>query len=180
MSNPTTSRKNKYTQYKNKLTSLLRASKKMYYAQQFENEKNSIRNTWKVINLILNKQKSSKIITSIISEGNLVSDPNEIADCFNDYFTNIGPNLASNILPTQSSLGFTEYLSNPNNKSVFLTPVNKYEVIDIVNNLQNKKSSGHDSISMITIKNFSHMRTTYTYNKCFSYGWCCTISIENC
>lgn len=152
LTNPSVSLKSKYTKYKNTLTSLLRSSKKEYYAHQFEKAKNSIRNTWKEINSVLNKHKSSKTIKSIISDGKLISNPDEIADCFNGYFTNIGPNLASKILHTHTSSSYTDYLTNPNKNSIFFTPVNKYEIIEVVNNLQNKKTSGHDSINMFIIK----------------------------
>ena len=138
MSNPTIPHKNKYTKYKNTLTSLLRTSKENYYANQFEKAQKSVQNTWKQINSILNKNKSSKTIKTIISDGHLTSSPDEIADCFNSYFSNIGPDLASKIQQTNTSLSFTDTLTNPSKNSLFFTPVNKYEVTDIVNNLENK------------------------------------------
>ena len=124
----------------------------MYYARQFEQEKNKIRNTWKVINSVLNNKKSSQSVSSIIFDGKLINNTEQIANYFNDYFSNTGPNLASNIQPTHPPLSFTDYLSNPNTNSFFFTPVNEYEIVNIVKDLQNKKSSGHDTINISIIK----------------------------
>ena len=82
-------------------------------------KKNNIRNTWKVINSVLNN-KNSQTISYIISNGNLKNDTDQIANCFNDYLTNIGPNLANNIQPLQSSptCRFTDYLPNHNKQNL--------------------------------------------------------------
>ena len=73
----------------------------------------------------------------------MINNADLIANCFNDYFTNIGPNLANNIQPSQSSPRFTDYLSNHNPNALFLTPANKLE----------KTSSGHDKINISIINN---------------------------
>ena len=54
LAHPTNPNRIKCTRYKNILTNLLSTSKKQYYTRQFEQEKNNIRNTWKVINSVLN------------------------------------------------------------------------------------------------------------------------------
>lgn len=52
-----------------------------------------------------------------------------------------------------SSIKFTNYLTHPNPNSLFFAPADEHEIIGIVNNLQNKKSSGRDSINISLIKN---------------------------
>ena len=151
LDHPTNIRKIKYTRYKNTLTSLLRLSKKDYFAHQFEKEKNNIRNTWKVINSVLNNKMSSCTVNSIMHEGKLIHNPTQIANCFNDYFVNIGSDLASKIYQHQDS--FIDFLGHSNPNSFFFTPVDKNEISDIVNSLYNKKSTGHDGISISVIKN---------------------------
>ena len=148
---PTSTRKLKYTKYKNILISLLRNSKKQYYIRQFEQEKNNIHNTWKVINSVLNNKLSCRSINNIMHEGKLINNFNQIATCFNDYFVNLGPNLAKCIPRTQTT--FSDYLEDPNPRSIFFEPVNEQEVVNIVNNLHNKTSSGHDLINVSLVKN---------------------------
>ena len=51
---------NKYKTYKNKLTTVLRACEKNYYNIQLKINKSNIKNTWKLINNVLNKSKFSE------------------------------------------------------------------------------------------------------------------------
>ena len=43
-----------------------------------------------------------------MNDGNIITDPNEIADDFNEYFIKVGPNLAEKIPP--SNVNFSSYL----------------------------------------------------------------------
>ena len=49
----------KYTSYKNILTNTLRLAKKKYFAEQLNQFRNDIKNTWKVINSVLNRAKNT-------------------------------------------------------------------------------------------------------------------------
>ena len=55
--NPTDALRAKYIKYKITLTTLLRSEKNKYYTSQFELKKNNIKETWKVINNVLNKNE---------------------------------------------------------------------------------------------------------------------------
>ena len=47
---------------------------------------------------------------------------------------------------------FSEFLDQPNPNSIFFTPTTRYEIIDIVSALKNKKSAGHDEIDHFILK----------------------------
>ena len=49
---------NKYKQYKNNLTNLIRMAEKNYYLNKFENAKNNIGKTWKILKNIINPNVS--------------------------------------------------------------------------------------------------------------------------
>ena len=70
------------------------------------------------MNSFLNNKLTSHTISSIINEGKLINNFNQIANCFNNYFINIGPNLARNI--PSSNASFIDYLNHPNPNSLFL------------------------------------------------------------
>ena len=142
--------KNKYISYKNKLTTLLRLAKKKYYARQFELYKSDMKSTWKIINDVLNNHRKSIDINEIRCGDRLLNQPPDIAEAMNDYFVNIGPNLARNIPGTTTH--FSDYLQNANSASIFLTPTDENEVLDVVNNLQNKKSPGFDGLDNFLLK----------------------------
>ena len=125
------------------------ANRENYYTQQFDKEKNNIKNTWKIINSVLKSNTSSKT-SSINVDIQSINNPLLIVEHYNDYFTNIGPKLANQI--PQCDINFQDYLRNPNPRSIFFAPVTEQELISIVFNLPNKKSSGYDSINNLVIK----------------------------
>lgn len=63
------------------------------------NEKEILRrHTWKLINEIINKTKlTSKLEGNFVKDGKMISDPNEMAEHFNEYFINLWLNLADKI-----------------------------------------------------------------------------------
>ena len=65
---------------------------------------------------------------------------------FNEYFTNIGPNLASNI--PASAKRPSDFLKGNFPNSMFLMPTNEFEVSDVISNLKNTQSKGFDNIPM--------------------------------
>ena len=62
-----------YVRYKNSLTTVIRYSKRMYYAKQFEKEKGNVKNTWKIINSVLENKTPSKL-SSIDVNGVMVNN----------------------------------------------------------------------------------------------------------
>ena len=160
-----------YTKNKNILTSVLRSAKKNYFFNQFEREKNNIKNTWKLINTVINKDVSQQKISGITHNGIYTENSSSISEHFNNYFANIGPSLASKIPPCNSN--FMSYLGIPNPHSIFLDPVTTEEVCDVVANLANKKSSGSDSINAFVIKRVIPaivIPLTFIVNQSFSLG----------
>ena len=61
----------------------------------------------------------------------------DIANMFNNYFTNIGPGLLNDIM-VQTSASIYDYLENKNNQNLFLTPVSEKEGIRIVYTWESK------------------------------------------
>ena len=93
-----------YKKYRNALTNVLRKAKREYYSSLFMTHKNDTGQTWKVINDLLYSGNSKSKVTQVEklcldSNGRRmqVSSVEEIGQVFNDFFVNVGPNLASNI-----------------------------------------------------------------------------------
>lgn len=72
-----------------------RTAKKLYYRDTDQmNEKEILRrHTWKLINY----QLTSKLEGNFVKDGKMISDPNEMAEYFNEYFINLWLNLADKI-----------------------------------------------------------------------------------
>ena len=149
--NPNESNKRKYDKYRNKLTTVIREAKKIYFTASFDKEKGNIKQTWKMINNVLNKRsKKPPGSDSFLVNGTTVDDPRHIAEHFNDFFTNIGPNLASKI--PDSRLNPTDFIEGDYPNSLFITPITKSELLKCIDGLSSNKSPGHDKLDSYLIK----------------------------
>ena len=54
-----TSSETKYKAYKNKLTHLIRIAKRKYYDSKFENARNDLKTTWKLLKAVINKRSDN-------------------------------------------------------------------------------------------------------------------------
>ena len=83
--------------------------------------------------------------TEIKLNNRLEKDSKNIDNAFNNYFVNVGPNLASKIsLPAQSS--YMKYLYKNPNQTMFIVPVDEHEISVITSELKSKASSSHDEL----------------------------------
>ena len=98
----------------------------------------------------MNKDVKRGKISRIKSEGSIIEENKKIADHFNDYFVNIGHNLAEKIPPSNCS--FVDFLDDRISDSIFFNPVLEIEVLDLVGKLASKKSTGHDGLSNFCLK----------------------------
>ena len=75
-----------------------------------------------------------------------------VSNSFNDFFVNVGPELADKIPDGGTSEKKQENLITLNPFSMFLTAVDEREVVDIVTKCKNKKSTDCDDIDMTVLK----------------------------
>ena len=76
----------KYKLYRNKISNILRLSKKMYYNHYFTTNAGNMKNTWKGIKeLIMQRKQCSNIPNILIKDGTGITDTKDIANAFNDY-----------------------------------------------------------------------------------------------
>jgi hypothetical protein len=109
----------KYKLYRNKLNHVLRVTERTYYQKKIEEYKSNLRKSWKIINEVINRKKRNYIKNDYLNINGLrTSDPKMIADHFNHYFTNIGPNLDAKIKTTLTNP--IDYIQNPQPNSIFL------------------------------------------------------------
>ena len=121
--------KAQYKIYINKILTLSCLSKKLYYHNYFSQNLTNMKNTWAGINsLINNKRKDLKRISSIIHPDSKAPTNNgsEISNIFNNFFSSVGPNLASKLPSTNRE--FTDYMSGNFDKSFFFNPTVTSEI----------------------------------------------------
>ena len=143
---------NKYVKTKNKTTKEeLHKDYKMlqnhvnelnYYGKYFAKYTNNIKKIWQGIKAIVNiKSKNYNSPTSIEVGNKLVTNPIDICNNFNDYFSTIAENiLTSSKHPILNS--FDKYLTNSPENSFVFEPCDPSEVNLLINQLNPSKSSG--------------------------------------
>ena len=128
---PTKSNEEKYKTYRNKLNHLVRIAKKKYYNNKFFEAKNDIKSTWQTINELIGKKRSNKTLpTSFINENDTIDNPKIIAQKFNEFFVNVGPNLAAKF---NNSNKFEIFLKGDYMNSIFLHNTSYNEIIKVIN-----------------------------------------------
>ena len=168
---PCTANKSRYTRYRNILTSTLRLAKQNYFSLQFVKHKFDVKSTWKVINEALKLKSNTDPPKQIVVDGNKTDDPATMAESFNNFFVNLGPDLANKIPDSQTE--FHTFLKNRTSQSLFFEPVVDEEIKIIINNLNNKKGSGYDGITNFLLKNVVNeiiSPLTYILNQSLSNG----------
>ena len=134
-----------YTQYKNKLTTILRKTEKEHHKCLLETNKNNLKKTWSIIRSVINNCKPSKLNESFLYNNSIITDKNEVSNKFNDYFVNVGKTLAAQI--PKSGPPFHKYLPEANKECIFLIPTDERESRSIILNIRNS-APGYDGISL--------------------------------
>ena len=112
-----------------------------------------MKKTWLTINDTLNRSKNkSDLLNEFLVGNNTITDPKEIANSFNAFFSTIGTNLSSNLNNINTNLKFTDDLNNPTDHRFRFQQVSNKEVLSIINKLKNTNSSGKDEISNKLLK----------------------------
>ena len=113
----------------------------MYYHKQFEKFKKDSRKTWELIKNILNANKSKKDFPSFFKVKDcIMTNKEQIAEHFNQFFSSIGPTLANSLDPTGKPT-FTSYLSKPIPHHFDFVPTNHEAVKKILDKAAPKKSA---------------------------------------
>ena len=137
---------------KNEITHLIRISKKAYYKKYFTDNKNNLQKMWKGINELINiKSKNFDSPSCIQVNKATITDPIEISNYFNEYFTSIADEI----------LNKRKYTGTKSHKDYLLTPLlenfnfeecEAREIELVIQSLNENKSSGPHSIPTRILK----------------------------
>ena len=146
----------RYKSYKNKLTGILRYCEKDYYNKKLQLYSYDMKNTWKLLNEVINrKMKQRNFVSHFNYNNNEIYDKQEIANGFNDFFVNIGPELANKIVIPENN-DILQYMNDRNVNSMFLHGVNKKEMLDVIKSFANKTSTDYNGMNMFILKKITN------------------------
>jgi endonuclease/exonuclease/phosphatase family metal-dependent hydrolase/ABC-type dipeptide/oligopeptide/nickel transport system ATPase component len=142
--------------YNTILKKSIRHAKKLYYQNYFEKYKSDIKRTWNMISTILNKTGNSKHVPEyFIVDGNYLTDKGAIANAFNQYYTELGPNLANRIV-IPDSIDFKNYLNIASPPTFEFEHIDRTQILKIIDSLKSKNSSGIDGLSSKMLQNVKY------------------------
>ena len=141
--------------YNKILKKTIKSAKKLHHTNLFQQHKNNPKETWKHLNSLLGRKQSTEVPIEQININDITTrDPSEICNQFNQFFTKIGHETASNI--PRANHDFQSYLT-PNNYTQFhFRPINITETENLINSLKPKHSTGQDNINTILLKRLKH------------------------
>ena len=138
-----------YKKYRNNLNKILIEAERKHYESLLNENKSNLKKSWCILKEVSNKKKASNTCSRFLVNGQITNDKNKIANGFNKYFINIGPNLA-NIIPDNNKSP-TTYMVDRVLESMVTAPVVENEVKSIIKCLKDS-SSGWDAISAKVVK----------------------------
>ena len=137
----------KFKGLRTKVEKTIKAKKKHYYEQIFLKCIGDSKQVYKFINELKGVTCKNTNIPSLSKNSKRVEDHLAIANELNNFFVIIGPNL-KDAIPKEV---FVRPQVN-SSQSMWLYQTNCDEIIEVINDLKGKSSSGIDDISTILIK----------------------------
>ena len=124
----------------------MKNSKQAFYYKYFETNWNNIKNTWKGIKFLISLKFVASYVPTVLSldNGDTITNPYDIANTFNNYFTSIAETTKKSI--KYSHKHFSDYFANENGSTIFLQPIDKDEMANIISSVNSNKTSGPNSI----------------------------------
>ena len=135
---------------RNQANNAIKQAKKRYFSDNLKTSKGNPRKTWNLINELTsrNTSKSSNIL-EIQIDNRTISTPGDMAEAFNDHFTNIGQVLAQEVPAAEVNPEF--YISHTDKAFCPKTP-SLDVVINLLRNIDEKKATGLDMIPRKLLK----------------------------
>ncbi|KAG7305783.1 hypothetical protein JYU34_009916 [Plutella xylostella] len=136
--------KTKYISYSNMLKKCVHNAKRNFSNKYLNKADNKCRATWKLINNNIDIQPIKNPIEKIITEDQIITDPQQICNKFNEFYISLTNNKNN-----------SDISSDPMNivsNSMFLMPTDDAEIEKIIMSLRNSSSTGYDDICTKTLK----------------------------
>ena len=144
-------RKINFRTYSAILNKTINRAKSHYYHGEFYRCKHDMKKTWNIINdLLCRRTKSQNSLTYLEINSLKITQTDDIANHFNNYFAGIGPLLSSTI--NNQNKTHSDYLKERILCSFSFSLVTPDEVKKIISGFTPKSSSGVDNMSMKLLK----------------------------
>ena len=132
----------------------IRLAKKIITLQIFKRQMVTLKKLVSYKWNVMQEKKKSKFPEFFKIDNTVVTDTTSIANKFNFFFTNIGPNLAKEIcVPSRNN--FKNFLSNQNDNNFTFKLIGEDFVSKLIDDLDSKNSTGCDGLSNTLLKSIT-------------------------
>ena len=133
-----------YKRARNKCTNVIRNAKASFWKKEFQ-KANSANKFWSTVQKFQGKSKKT-IIGPLMNNGKIVLENAEKANVMNDYFSNIGKELANEIVPNPTTNQASHFFRVTPTLSDFQTNIDTFTKA-FKGSVKPGKAGGHDNIS---------------------------------
>ena len=131
---------------------IIKKAKTTHINQELEKHSGDGRKIWEAINKHTNRiTKNTPPIRNINTENGETTQPAQIANAFNNFFAEIGENLAKKLVIPKDK--YKEYLPKTTIPKLVFQPITQEQLTKIIKGMKNKTSCGHDHMSNKLLKN---------------------------
>ena len=152
----------------------MRTAEKEYYSKLLTDAKGNIKSTWRILNAVINtKTNTSKLASHFECNGINIVSKQSIADEFNNFFVDVGSNLAKVITVADNAASIYDYMGQQCPNSMFINPVSEDEVVSIIKSCKPKHSKDCDDINMSVLSKVTDQFVkplVHIFNLSFSSG----------
>ena len=127
-----------YRKFCNVTKKSITLAKKNYYLNKFDACKSNTSETWKCVNSISKQAKNISKFSKIETDNGMITDPESIANSFNEYFISIGRSLSDSIPVLNASP--LDYMGERSSLNMFLSPSSPGDVKEVILSMSNKRS----------------------------------------
>lgn len=163
--------KSDYMKFSNQLKNYINQTKNKFEKHKVQNLAGNPKKIWNYVNNKLdNKRKNFDTVSEIKHADISITGDKNIAEHFNQFFSTIGKQLADSL--TTPSPVFHYSRRKVNQKTLYLKPTDKIEILQIISGLKNK-TGGIDGISASIIKRlgvFICEPLAHIFNVCLQQG----------
>ncbi len=154
ISSPSVDNIAKYENFKTIYQRVIRAAKKLYFTSKLESNADNPKKTWDTLNKILGKDKGTGNIDRVNINGTSCSEPVEIANHFNNFFTGVGKQISDGVQPVEKKA--EDYINYDTPvPDLLLQNTNPEHVRKTIKNFKPKNSNNAQGVSTKMIKHIA-------------------------
>ena len=145
-----------YRTYRNIFNKTVKLSKKLHYLNNIERNAKNPKKTWDILRELTTGKKDQPPIDKIKVNGKLVTDPTQMSNEFNNFFTRVGRDIADSVEPVSKEPA--DYLPNPVTPppNLILDNISQHQIVDIISAMDSKSSTDANGISTKILKHIKY------------------------